>query len=145
MKRGTRLTAIAGLLFAASAMPCALNAAEYWGEYCWEAIAQDESVRQIRFGVSNMGDSHFQLAGTFGTADSPHPAHGNAELIGSNIHLAFTWAYHGQGAAYYRVASMVVNTGLSGNLRVIGTKVDLETGEVTHGKGGYTVTPVPCP
>ncbi len=67
-------------------------AATYLGEFCWKQVDPDSSANFVlgRFGVTDIGDSHFTFNGSFTDFENNVPgnidvAHGNAEIIDSTV------------------------------------------------------------
>jgi len=121
-----------------------VGAGDYMGEYCWRADASDGSTREMKVGVSDMGGGHYLLNGTWGEPGSPHPMHGNAEVIDGQIKFTMNWGYATNTHLQYRHAFMTLDGMLNGTVGAIKTKVEKSTGHVSNGKFKMPITFVAC-
>ena len=135
-------------LFSAFAMAitgaAAVGAGEYLGEYCWRADASDGSTREMKVGVSDMGGGHYLFSGTWGEPGSPHPLHGNAEVIDGSVRFTMNWGYTTDTHLQYRHGIMILDGMLNGTVRAIKTKVEKSTGLESIGKFKMPITFVSC-
>ena len=127
-----------------------LMASEYIGEFCFRAETSKEGGdRLIKLGISHMGGSHFQIAGTWNWEDGSGksaPINGNLEVIGDKFEFTYTFAFYNLEGIYYRVGHLELDTNsLAGELKMIKTKKDNNTGETSHGVSKMPVSVVSCP
>ena len=114
-------------------------AGDYLGQFCFEATGSDNITYMMKLGITDMGDNHFQVAGTMQST----PINGNAEIIDGNIEFTLTWAYFDQTYIYSRVAHMQLDGSLNGYLR--GVRTEVNSSQVsTVGGVVKSVTYVPC-
>ena len=114
-------------------------AGDYLGQFCFEATGSDSTTYIMKLGISNMGDNHFQVAGTWQST----PINGNAEIIDGNIEFTLTYAYFDQTYVYSRVMHMQLDGSLNGFARAVKTQVDSSQAS-SVGRYVMPVTYVPC-
>ena len=135
-------------LFSAFAMvitgAAAVGAGEYLGEYCWRADASDGSTREMKVGVSDMGGGHYLFSGTWGKPGSPHPLHGNAEVIDGSVRFIMSWGLTTNTHLLYRHGFMTLDGMLNGMVGAITTKVEKSTGLASIGRFKMPITFVSC-
>ncbi len=125
-------------------------ASEYIGELCFLAEGEESSNnRMMKLGVSHMGDNHFQIAGTWNWEDGSGestPINGNLEVIDNNFEVTYTFAFYRSNGFYHRIGHLELDTSsLSGNLKMMTVKKNIETGDTSHGVSKMPVSLVPCP
>jgi hypothetical protein len=118
-------------------------AGNYLGEFCWRIndTTTPGSYTIGKFAVSDVGDSHYSLDGTFTSFDvngarEPHldVAHGNAEIIDTMIVMTLVNSYYVPSEEY---GSSVLNIQLnpstfSGTYRTIDTAYQFSSSKFTQ-------------
>jgi hypothetical protein len=115
-------------------------AEEYIGECCWKVTDPENETSYVigKFAVTCIGDTHFMLNGTFTNftndiQEGIDVAHGNAEIVGSNIIVTLVNTYYIPTEEYgFSVVNFQLNpVTLSGTSRTIDTAHQFFSGEIT--------------
>lgn len=121
-------------------------AANYLGELCWKLNdpVTPENYVIGKFAVTDIGDGHYTLSGTFTNFDNNVPtntdvAHGNAEIIDSMIVVTLVGTFYVSSEEYgFSMINFQLNPStLSGTFRSIDTAYQFQSHEITkeYGEG----------
>jgi hypothetical protein len=126
-------------------------AANYLGEFCWkinDPVTTDYVIG--KFAVTDVGDGHYSLNGTFTDFDNNVPtetnvAHGNAEIIDSMIVVTLVNTFYVSSEEYgFSMINFQLNPStLSGTFRTIDTAYQFSSDEITkeYGEGPVEFLP----
>ena len=121
-------------------------------EFCWKLNdpVTPESYSIGKFAVTDVGDGHFSLNGTFTNFDNnvptnTHVAHGNAEIIDSMIVVTLVNTFYVSSEEYgFSMINFQLNPStLSGAFRTIDTAYQFSSDEITkeYGEGPLEFLP----
>ncbi len=116
----------------------------YLGEFCWQTFDDVGAPATFyKFGVYANEGGHFVLYGTDSLTDA---AHGNAEIVGSEVKLTIVISGRdGSGGGFSEIfnASLDIST-LSGTWRSVGDEYDGSNNRDEFIERG-TITRITCP
>ena len=122
-----------------------LQAETYRGESCWQVSGGDNWV--YKFGVYEKEGGHYELYGTDDDGEGDiTAAHGNAEVVGSNIKMTIVASGYeaGYGAWDETFNAVLSISTLSGTWHALGLVYDDSGSRLPYHTTG-TITRITCP